>query len=337
MALGKGISVINGFDLNSKLPLDSRAVADTMEDMNKLVTDGSVGDGQLCYCKEDKKLYMLKDNVWSEVGGGGGKSVPPTLYLIDLETGKVRTTITEEEKTNIENGLYNQTIYISDYSTNVGDSYSPSKLFGVDGEYYFAQFNITFGEDDKMYYTSLSIYSLIIGTQDTSTREYSITIKKVQDILPNNSGGSSNLPVLDLSQYDADTVLTDAQITAIEDYSTKGFVNIKLPEPFNNILETLNIGGVIKKDGVDYKNSFIELYSSPIPNFLSGLFPIITLFRMIYEITDDKKLKLEYIEFPKKEGFSGDGVLIWDDAENKMRWKQLSSLISGIPTITFED
>ena len=72
MALGKGIPVINGFDLNSKLPLDSRTVADTMEEMNKLITDGSVGDGQLCYCKADKKLYVLKDNVWSEVGGGGG-------------------------------------------------------------------------------------------------------------------------------------------------------------------------------------------------------------------------------------------------------------------------
>ena len=75
MALGKGIPVINGFDLNSKLPLDSRAVVDTMEEMNKLVTGGSVGDGQLCYCKADKKLYVLKDNVWSEVGGGGGKEI----------------------------------------------------------------------------------------------------------------------------------------------------------------------------------------------------------------------------------------------------------------------
>lgn len=71
MALGKGIPVINGFDLNSKLPLDSRTVVDTKEEMNALVTNGSVGDGQLCYCKEDKKLYVLKDNAWSEVGGGG--------------------------------------------------------------------------------------------------------------------------------------------------------------------------------------------------------------------------------------------------------------------------
>ena len=79
MALGKGIPVINGFDLNSKLPLDSRTVADTMEDMNKLVTDGSVGDGQLCYCKAGKKLYVLKEGIWSEVGGSGGGSITITF------------------------------------------------------------------------------------------------------------------------------------------------------------------------------------------------------------------------------------------------------------------
>lgn len=68
MSLGKGIPLINGFDLNSKLPLDSRAVADTIKEMNALVANGSASDGQLCYCKEDKKLYILKDSTWSEVG-----------------------------------------------------------------------------------------------------------------------------------------------------------------------------------------------------------------------------------------------------------------------------
>ena len=87
MALGKGIPVINGFDLNSKLPLDSRTVADTMEEMNKLVTDGSVGDGQLCYCKADKKLYVLKDNVWNEVGGGGGIPVVEGTFSETTEEG----------------------------------------------------------------------------------------------------------------------------------------------------------------------------------------------------------------------------------------------------------
>ena len=98
MALGKGIPVINGFDLNSKLPLDSRAVADTMEEMNKLVTDGSVGGGQLCYCKADKKLYVLKDNIWSEVGGGGGIPViEGTESTITTDGAYVTYTIPEAQ------------------------------------------------------------------------------------------------------------------------------------------------------------------------------------------------------------------------------------------------
>lgn len=64
MSLGKGIPIINGFDLNSKLPLDSRAVAETKTEMDTMVTDGSVTDGQLCYCKEDTTLYLLKNGTW---------------------------------------------------------------------------------------------------------------------------------------------------------------------------------------------------------------------------------------------------------------------------------
>lgn len=105
MALGKGIPVINGFDLNSKLPLDSRTVADTVENMNKLVTDGSVGDGQLCYCKADKKLYVLKDNVWSEVGGGGGGDI--WFNLAEYATDGANFAITEEGYNLLYNGLHN--------------------------------------------------------------------------------------------------------------------------------------------------------------------------------------------------------------------------------------
>ena len=103
MALGKGIPVINGFDLNSKLPLDSRTVADTKENMNKLVTDGSVGDGQLCYCKADKKLYVLKEGAWSEVGegGGGGQAMFDIFQYVDDET----MTMTEEGYNLLYDGL----------------------------------------------------------------------------------------------------------------------------------------------------------------------------------------------------------------------------------------
>lgn len=63
-------------------------------------------DGQLVYCQEDSKLYIFKKDKWEEIGG---KSVSPTLNLLDFNSDDpaVRTSITEEEKQNIENGLYN--------------------------------------------------------------------------------------------------------------------------------------------------------------------------------------------------------------------------------------
>ena len=186
MALGKGIPVINGFDLNSKLPLDSRTVVDTLEEMNKLVTNESVGDGQLCYCKADKKLYVLKDNVWSEVGGGsGGKSVPPTLWWIDLDNLEARTTITEEEYNNLKNGLYNQVIYFPD--TDYNDAYYLSQLVYVFNESCFVQCHGVYDDalnSDKI--VSLVEYQITIGEKDTSGN-YPITIKKT-DVMPFGGG-----------------------------------------------------------------------------------------------------------------------------------------------------
>ena len=216
MALGKGIPVINSFDLNSKLPLDSRAVADTMEEMNALTTNGSVGDGQLCYCKADKKLYVLKDNVWSEVGGsgGGGNSVPPTLLLIDMETEDVRTSITQEEKDNLEKGLYNQVLYPD--GTAFG-YYMPSKMLGdklLDINT-FAQFYLDMNAQSI---TSLALYGFSIGEKDTSGN-YPITIEKQIDI-PIGSGGSASIPTLPTkapSIYNVnDTTYTDADIELIK-------------------------------------------------------------------------------------------------------------------------
>lgn len=64
--------LINGKIPSKQLPSEVNLTANTLDDMNALIASGSVNDGQLCYLKEDKKLYVLKDNVWSEVGGGGG-------------------------------------------------------------------------------------------------------------------------------------------------------------------------------------------------------------------------------------------------------------------------
>ena len=204
-----GIKIINSFDLNSPLPLDARAVANNINEMNELITKNFVVAGQMCYNKTDNKLYVLKknsegallswheiadsvdldninkvlptdiavkdnklglehDNVWltnqnainlgdnmtydattktlNAKGGGGGESVSPTLNLMDLGEGTVRTTITEQEKTNLEKGLYNQILWVSS-DKNLGQFalYLPSKLISVGGTNMFALMDVSSG------------------------------------------------------------------------------------------------------------------------------------------------------------------------------------------------
>ena len=67
-----GIKIINSFDLNSPLPLDSRAIANNISEMNELITKNFVVAGQMCYNKADNKLYILKTNesnvlTWYEI------------------------------------------------------------------------------------------------------------------------------------------------------------------------------------------------------------------------------------------------------------------------------
>lgn len=45
-------------------------IADTLDEMNALLEEKDLKDGQLCYCKETTTLYVLENNVWAEAGGG---------------------------------------------------------------------------------------------------------------------------------------------------------------------------------------------------------------------------------------------------------------------------
>ena len=117
---------------------------------------------------------------------GGGKSVPPTLNLIDPESDEVRATITEEEKTNLENGLYNQVLYPD--GTPFG-YFMSSKMLGDKslGINMFAQF---YPDMNTGSITSFALYSFSIGGKDTSGN-YPITIEKQGDIPVGGSGGGN--------------------------------------------------------------------------------------------------------------------------------------------------
>ena len=45
-------------------------LVDTVDEMNALLEEKDLKDGQLCYCKETTTLYVLENNTWVEVGGG---------------------------------------------------------------------------------------------------------------------------------------------------------------------------------------------------------------------------------------------------------------------------
>ena len=155
--------------------------------------------------------------------GGGGKSVPPTLWLIDLDKLEARTTITEEEYNNLKNGLYNQVIYFPD--TDYNDAYYLSKLVYVFNEFYFVQCHGVYDDalnSDRI--VSLIEYSITIGEKDTSGN-YPITIKK-DGVMPFGSGGggpsasSDNMHVIVKKSENEKITLTEAEFDnlAKDDY-----------------------------------------------------------------------------------------------------------------------
>ena len=161
----------------------------------------SIGEQLIAKAKElDPNYKPDKFNDMSEAiniilnNSGGGKSVPPTLNLTDFETYEVRTTITEEEKTNLENGLYNQVIFPGLISNEL-QLLMPAKLVG-DKSFEanaFAQFECVIGDDGPTI-TTLSFYGYSFGAKDTSGN-YPITITKQFDIPVGDSGGGSGVTV----------------------------------------------------------------------------------------------------------------------------------------------
>ena len=93
-----GIKIINSFELNSPLPLDARAVANNINEMNELITKNFVVAGQMCYNKADNKLYVLKKNSegallsWHEVADSVdldniNKVLPTDIAIKDNKLG----------------------------------------------------------------------------------------------------------------------------------------------------------------------------------------------------------------------------------------------------------
>lgn len=205
-------------------------------------------------------LEYIESILEQGAGGAGGKSVPPTLNLFDLSDASsgIRTTITEEEKTNLENGLYNQVIFPG-LIPDEPQLFMPSKLIGDESfdVHTFVQFNCV-ASGDTFTINALSLYSYSFGEKDTNGN-YPITIEKQMDIpIGGNSGGGQSiedLPVVELTSESEVTTITDETVKAkiLENVNNDNYLICKLKMPHLSTIEIL-----ITRDAKLIPNDIIE-------------------------------------------------------------------------------
>lgn len=141
----------------------------------------------------ENELYLTPDN--STGGGGGGNSL--TLELTDFSTGEpiTRTSITEEEKTNLEEGKYG---FISYYDTSWSEDGSgemmatlPQLFKNFMGSYTITVFS-GYMSNNSFVISGLLPYFIEIGEKNTDGT-YPITITKGGEVFFGGGSGAITL------------------------------------------------------------------------------------------------------------------------------------------------
>lgn len=91
---GKGIIVSGGFDLQAKVPLDSRARVPNYAGLGSLVENNAVYEGIMVYVEENKKTYQYIENEWKELGAEITE-FSERLELLFVEVNRANTTLYE--------------------------------------------------------------------------------------------------------------------------------------------------------------------------------------------------------------------------------------------------
>lgn len=75
---GKGISIVSGFDLGAKAPVDSRYVVATIADRDAHVTNNRAYKGMLVYVEETGINYRYNGATWDEFGNISATTITAT-------------------------------------------------------------------------------------------------------------------------------------------------------------------------------------------------------------------------------------------------------------------
>ena len=185
--------------IDAKLPTDLKATA---TNLSLLAGDTKIGSGiNLSGFEYDEATKTLK------ASGGGGASVSPTLNLIDMSGGgepRPRTSISEEEKTNLEKGLYNSVFY-ADLSLGTGADYSaffPEPLVKIEDRYIFSFYTFSFDETtQKLSIVGSTTKNIQVGEKNADGT-YQITINdEFNEAIPfaGGGGGSNGIETIEVS------------------------------------------------------------------------------------------------------------------------------------------
>lgn len=117
-------------------------------------------------------------------GGGGGGAVSPILNLVDTsgeESMPVpRESITEEEKTNIEKGLYSTVMFVrgSDEILGYLSLYFPGNAINMDGVLGFSAYNLSQKAGGNLSIVSSSFYILNVDEEKNPDGTYPINVEE---------------------------------------------------------------------------------------------------------------------------------------------------------------
>ena len=164
-----------------KLPTDLKATA---TNLSLLAGSAKIGSGiNLSGFEYDEATKTLKAK--------GGSS--PCLNLMNMEDITVRTSITEEEKTNLEKGLYNSVFYADLSLGQVADNsvFFPEPLVQIENRYIFSFYTFSFDETtQKVSIDGTTTKNIQVGEKNADGT-YKITVNdEFDEAIPFGSGGS---------------------------------------------------------------------------------------------------------------------------------------------------
>ena len=93
---GKGITITSGFDLGAKAPLDSRLIAETLDELQEHIDNNRAYEGMMVYVKETQLTYQYLGERWM-VFTSGGSGQGTSIIVNDLNSFLINASLSANQ------------------------------------------------------------------------------------------------------------------------------------------------------------------------------------------------------------------------------------------------